>query len=139
MLQLLFGLIFRTDRFFDNSEQPKDTDQNSFQMNGDSEDTEVMQIMGHTGLASDFLEQRIEEQGLTEFQSKLLDKLDAKLNDGDNGDKLFLMSVLPQVSRLSEEEKLDFRLHVLNFFKGLKKDDQASSTEECLIKSDTFR
>jgi hypothetical protein len=49
------------------------------------------------------------------FQTKLISFLQ-KQEERDS-DELFLMSLLPEIKKLSEEKKLDFRMHVLQFLK----------------------
>ncbi len=64
------------------------------------------------------------KKGITPFQSALLQKLDT--SDGkDNSaarkledpDRMFLLSLLGDYKKLNDDEKLDFKLEVLQFFK----------------------
>jgi len=55
----------------------------------------------------------------TPFQSKLLRMLEK--SDDIDPDVSLLMSFLNHVKKLTEEQKLDFQSHVINFFKGLSK------------------
>ncbi|RXG51670.1 hypothetical protein Avbf_07392 [Armadillidium vulgare] len=56
-------------------------------------------------------------------QSKLTEKLESsssKSDQEDDGDKSFLLSLLPYLKKLNEEQKLDFRLYALQFFRDLR-------------------
>ena len=54
---------------------------------------------------------------LTPFQDKLLKTLENA--DEHNYDKTFLLSVLPRMKQLSEIDKLQFQMHILQFFVNL--------------------
>lgn len=64
--------------------------------------------------------------GCTPSHSKMLEKFDSsssKFDQEDNGDKSFLLSLLPYLKKLNEEQKLDFRLHALQFFRDLRSEN----------------
>lgn len=55
---------------------------------------------------------------LPTLQTNLLEKLKTEEEDAD---KYFLLSLLPDFKKLNDEEKLDFRLHCLQFFLDTRK------------------
>lgn len=44
----------------------------------------------------------------------------------EDADKAFLLSLLPDYKKLSGDEKIDFRLHTLQFFRNLRKKQETS-------------
>ncbi|KAG5861219.1 hypothetical protein JTB14_010357 [Gonioctena quinquepunctata] len=54
---------------------------------------------------------------MTVFQQQLLQKLEHSESVADDSDKAFMLSILPDVKKLDDDEKLDFRYHVLQFFR----------------------
>lgn len=60
---------------------------------------------------------------LTTFQAQLLKKLDTNTTDQDDqdADKLFLMSLLPELKSMHEDDKYDFRICTLQLMKDLKR------------------
>ncbi|KAF5287133.1 hypothetical protein FQR65_LT12319 [Abscondita terminalis] len=57
---------------------------------------------------------------LSAFQNQLLKKLDAGQTSEDDPDRMFLLSMLPEYKELDKEEKLDFKLTMLQFFRGVR-------------------
>ncbi|XP_050065211.1 uncharacterized protein LOC126554158 [Aphis gossypii] len=53
---------------------------------------------------------------MTDFQSKLLNHLEKQ--ETTDADEHFLKSLLPEVKKLSESKKLDFKVYVLKFFQN---------------------
>ncbi|KAG5871770.1 hypothetical protein JTB14_023454 [Gonioctena quinquepunctata] len=53
---------------------------------------------------------------MTVFQQQLLQKLEHSESVADDSDKAFMLSILPDVKKLDDDEKLDFRYHVWQFF-----------------------
>jgi len=53
---------------------------------------------------------------MTVFQSKLLNHLEKQ--ETTDADEHFLKSLLPEVKKLSESKKLDFKMYVLKFFQN---------------------
>lgn len=53
----------------------------------------------------------------TAFQTKLLKLLDT--NDTPDPDSTILMSFLPKFKKLTDDQKTDFQMYVLQFFKNL--------------------
>lgn len=53
---------------------------------------------------------------MTIFQSKLLNHLEKQ--ETTDADELFLKSLLPEVKKLNDSKKLEFKMYVLNFFKN---------------------
>lgn len=61
------------------------------------------------------LKKKSKDPTMNAFQTKLITFLQ-KQEERDS-DELFLMSLLPEIKKLSAEKKLDFRMHVLQFLK----------------------
>lgn len=57
---------------------------------------------------------------MTPFQTQLLSSLEAAKNVEDDADRAFLLSLLPDYRQLNEDEKLDFRLQTLQFFRDVR-------------------
>lgn len=58
--------------------------------------------------------------GLSLFQMELLNRLDNARKEND-ADKLFLLSLLPDYKSLNDEQKVDFRIYILQFFKDIER------------------
>ncbi|XP_018574336.1 uncharacterized protein LOC108913296 [Anoplophora glabripennis] len=62
-----------------------------------------------------------------DFEQKLLEKLgnrntqEAREEISEDSDKSFLMSILGDLRKLNDEEKLDFRFHTLQFFRDIQR------------------
>lgn len=54
---------------------------------------------------------------MTAFQAKLLEQLDSQKLVEEDADRAFLLSLLPDYKNLSPDQKIDFRILTLNFFK----------------------
>lgn len=62
---------------------------------------------------------------LSTFQSQLLKKLDASTNSEYDTDRMFLLSVMPDYKELDKDEKLDFKLMTLQFFRSVRQKKRA--------------
>lgn len=64
---------------------------------------------------------RQNSSNITAFQSQLLKKLDENEKKEEDGDKLFLLSLLPDYKKLNDDEKLDFKFMTLQFFRDIRR------------------
>lgn len=64
---------------------------------------------------------RKQKNNITQFHKALLNSLSAPHEDNINSDpdKAFLFSLLPDYKKLNYDQKTDFRLHTLQFFKNI--------------------
>lgn len=65
---------------------------------------------------------------LTTFQYKLLEKLE-KPDSVEDPDKAFLLSLVPDMKKLNDDDKLDFPFHVLQFFRD-KQQTRMTTTQQ---------
>jgi len=65
------------------------------------------------------------EPNTTPFQNKLLSYLERTQNN--DPDELFLLSLLPDYKKLSDSQKLEFRINSLQFFKNVQLSTNSSS------------
>lgn len=64
---------------------------------------------------------RQNSSNITAFQSQLLKKLDENEKKEEDGNKLFLPSLLPDYKKLNDDEKLDFKFMTLQFFRDIRR------------------
>ncbi|KAF9405653.1 hypothetical protein HW555_013701 [Spodoptera exigua] len=56
-------------------------------------------------------------QSMTLFQRSLINSMEKSSQDDNDSDKQFLLSLLPQMKKMSEAQNFDFRLDVMNLVK----------------------
>lgn len=54
------------------------------------------------------------------YQSELNETSNISQTDDEDGYKLFFLSMLPEFRKLNDDQKLDFRLHILQFFRDAR-------------------
>lgn len=57
---------------------------------------------------------------MTIFQKKLLKKLEQSDSGSDDPDRAFLLSLLPDMRKLNDDQKLDLRCYILQFFRDIR-------------------
>lgn len=78
-------------------------------------------------------------RGITSFQSQLLQKLEpTKTVEEEDPEKLFLLSIPTDFKALKDDEKLDFRLHVLNFFRDVRRKTAQQSSSHAYEVRDQY-
>ena len=54
---------------------------------------------------------------MTLFQKSLINSIEKSSQDDSDSDKQFLLSLLPQMKKMSEAQNFDFRLDIMNLVK----------------------
>lgn len=75
------------------------------------------------------------DQSMTMFQRSLINSMEKSSQDDSDSDKQFLLSLLPQMKKMSEAQNFDFRLDIMNLVKKYRF-ATTSTVQQCNIQSD---
>lgn len=75
------------------------------------------------------------DQSMTMFQRSLINSMEKSSQDDSDLDKQFLLSLLPQMKKMSEAQNFDFRLDIMNLVKKYRF-ATTSTVQQCNIQSD---
>lgn len=76
------------------------------------------------------------DQSMALFQRSLINNIEKSSQDDSDSDKQFLLSLLPQIKKMSEAQNFDFRLDIMNLVKNINllQQVQCNNITSCPIK-----
>ncbi|XP_069686126.1 ABC transporter F family member 4-like isoform X2 [Periplaneta americana] len=60
-------------------------------------------------------------EDVRDFQKELVVKLNKQKPEDEDADRAFLLSLLPDYRKLNDDQKIDFRIHALQFFRDIRR------------------
>ncbi|XP_072946843.1 uncharacterized protein [Epargyreus clarus] len=122
-------------RFLDVIKEMRPTTSNTEDKFDDtSEEENELQESGSESSSSNSKSASRKVQDMRLFQRSLIKSMDKSAQD-DDSDKQFLLSLLPQMKKMSEEQNFDFRLDIMNLVKKYRF-ETTSTVQQYNIQSD---